>query len=381
MRPLVLCLALFGLAVPVSAQPYTLFPDVRYAATPGVEEALQRLDVYRPLGEGPFPVVVFVHGGAWYTGDKRSSVYEKATWLTEGGIALVSVNYRLSPKPTASPDPDRITFPVHPEDVGRAIAFVLDNAETWDLDASRLALMGHSAGAHLAALVGLDARFLTNAGAPAGTVGCVVALDTHAYDIPFYLANEAGALSTRVYENAFTASPDTQAEASPIMHVGGSSEAAFLLVRQDDPSRAVTTARFRDGLAEGGHDVTEFVAAGLDHRGINTDLGTDRQPEYNAAVAGALAQCFGTSTGAAEPPREAGEPGVSPNPSSGIVRLAVPASERVYRVAVFDARGRRVLRTRTRTGEVDLGALPDGVYLVVARSQGRAFRQRVTLAR
>lgn len=111
----------------------------------------QRLDVYRPVGTAAAaPVIVFVHGGSWQSGDK--SLYR---WLGKSlasqGFVAVLVNYGLMPT---------VKFPDSARDVAAAVAYVHQHAGEWGGDVGRLTLMGHSAGAHLTALVAYDGRYL-----------------------------------------------------------------------------------------------------------------------------------------------------------------------------------------------------------------------------
>ena len=375
MRSVVFALMVIACAA-VRAQPYTLTSDVPYDAIEGVDPALLSLDVYRPAGAGPFPIVVFVHGGGWHSGDKVSAVHAKGDWLTSRGVMLVSVNYRLSPEPSASPAPDRITFPTHPEDVGRAVDFVRANAATWDGDPGRLALMGHSAGAHLATLVSTDASY-TAGDAP----GCVVSLDTNAYDVPFYLGSGPGPTVTATYTNAFTDDPAVQAEASPTSHLGDWPQVPVLVAHQTTAPRTATADRFLDALQAEGRDATR-LATDLSHQEINTLLGTQAAPALTAAIEAFLDACLSAPTDAEAPPAQgAAEP--SPNPATGRVRLALPAGGAPYRIRVVDARGRTV-RVRLGVGadaELDVTALAPGVYGVVARGSAGVVRQTVTVAR
>ena len=358
------------------AQTYTLLPDIAYDAIPGVDPNLLSLDVYRPSGAGPFPVVVFVHGGGWHSGDKVSTVHAKADWLAARGTMLVSVNYRLSPEPSASPDPDRLRFPTHPEDVGRAVDFVRENAATWGGDAGRLALMGHPAGAHLAALVGTDPAY-TDGGAPA----CVAALDTNAYDVPFYLGLGPGPTVTATYLNAFTSDPAVQAQASPASHLGAWPDVPFLVVHQDTAPRTATAERMLGALQAAGRAATGVATSSLSHQEINTLLGTAAAPELTAATAAFLDACLATETGGASgPPPD--RLALSPNPAAGRVRLDLPSGV-TWRVRAVDARGRTVRRWRGAGPRLTLSleGLAPGVYAVVAHGGGRAVRSRVTVAR
>ncbi len=143
-----------SLAAPTPAAP-TLVPrpgatlaEVRYADTDGV----QRLDLHLPARPGPWPVVVFVHGGSWALGDKEMPAGTGYGALREAllaqGWAVASVQYRFSA---------RATFPAQLHDVKAAVRFLRAHAVDLDLDAERVALAGDSAGAHLAQLAALTA--------------------------------------------------------------------------------------------------------------------------------------------------------------------------------------------------------------------------------
>lgn len=104
------------------------------------------LDLYTPIGaHGPSPVVIWLHGGAWFTGD-RTLAPDFGRFFVERGIAMASIEYRLS---------GQAVFPAQLHDVRSAIRFLRGNAATWNLRADRIGVWGSSAGGHLAALAGL----------------------------------------------------------------------------------------------------------------------------------------------------------------------------------------------------------------------------------
>lgn len=143
--------------------------DISYGADPR-----QRFDVYLPASPHNAPVILFVHGGGWANGNKDNPgiVENKAAYWLPKGYVLVSTNYRMRPD-TAPLDQAR--------DVARALAEVQKRAPQWQADPSRVVLMGHSAGAHLALLIGSSNTLWREAGAkrPVG----VVSLDSGATDV------------------------------------------------------------------------------------------------------------------------------------------------------------------------------------------------------
>ncbi|WP_375434990.1 alpha/beta fold hydrolase [uncultured Hymenobacter sp.] len=118
------------------------FMDVAYAAV----SPAQQLDIYLPdAGNGPFPVIVYLHGGAFKMGDKGDDQVNPALEGLRRGYAVVSVNYRLS---------GEATFPAPLEDIKAAIRFVRANAKQYQLNPNKVAAWGNSSGANMASLVG-----------------------------------------------------------------------------------------------------------------------------------------------------------------------------------------------------------------------------------
>lgn len=117
------------------------YANVAYAdASPA-----QRLDLFLPAGDGPFPLIIRVHGGAFRSGDKSMDERGVAK-LTDAGFAVAAINYRLSCE---------ALFPAAPQDVFAATRFLRASADEYALDPGRFAVWGESAGANLAALVGV----------------------------------------------------------------------------------------------------------------------------------------------------------------------------------------------------------------------------------
>jgi acetyl esterase/lipase len=123
--------------------------DLVFATVPGFRPL--NLDLHRPEGPGPFPVVVFVHGGGWMVGSRRTFCFfpvdETFGRLVAEGWAVASVDYRLS---------GEAVFPAPLDDVRAALQWVIAEASTYDLDPDAIAVWGESAGGQLAALLALD---------------------------------------------------------------------------------------------------------------------------------------------------------------------------------------------------------------------------------
>ncbi len=137
-------------------------------------DPLQTLDVYAPPGAKNLPVVVWIHGGGWQQGDK-ADMRQKPAALAGKGFVFVSVNYRLLPM-VAMGDIVR--------DVAKSIRWVHAHAAEHGGDPQRLFVMGHSAGAQLAALICTDDRYLKAEGVPFSILKGCVPVDGDTYDIP-----------------------------------------------------------------------------------------------------------------------------------------------------------------------------------------------------
>src|SRR3954471_3878533 len=169
--PVTLLIATLVAATALDAEGGRVQKDIAYSEAGGDRT---RLDVYAPADGNGHPVVIWIHGGAWQNGDK-AHVRAKPRAFNERGYVLVSLNYRFHPA---------VTYKEQAGDIAQAIRWVHDHARVYGGDPGCIFLMGHSAGAHLAALVGTDHRYLERAGLKGGDLSGVILLDGAGYDIP-----------------------------------------------------------------------------------------------------------------------------------------------------------------------------------------------------
>lgn len=223
----------------------------------------QRLDVYAPPGADRCPVMVYVHGGGWRRGDKRA-VGLKATSFTGRGFVFVSVNYRLLP---AGRHPNNV------EDIAAAVAWLHDHVKRYGGDPGAMFLMGHSAGSHLVALAGTDARRLKKFGKPLSVLKGVIANDTQAYDIAALMGPKPKAF----YASIFGDDPKVWRDASPIAHAAkGRSIPPFLILHSTDrgrAGRAKQAAAFAAALRKAGVAAQVVAPEGRTHGQMNRLLG------------------------------------------------------------------------------------------------------------
>jgi len=238
--------------------------DVSYGPDPA-----QRFDVYGPAtpaaGLAPLPVVFFVHGGAWAFGDKTNTqVVEPkvAHWVAQGYI-VISADYRMLPTPVAQ----------QADDVAAAIAFAQSHAASWGGDPRRFILMGHSAGAHLVALISAGAH---TAATPQPWRGSVL-LDSAALDVPALMNQRHLGL----YDRAFGADPLQWTAVSPMAQLAPGTPPMLAVCssrRRESCGRADRFAEKATGL--GGQ--VRVLREDLSHMQINATLGA--ASDYTAQV-------------------------------------------------------------------------------------------------
>ncbi len=246
------------------------------ASVPGGEELsygtdpLQKLDYWKPTTPGS-PLVIFVHGGGWKRGDKRGGVGEKGAHFLQEGYAFASVNYRLVP---ACMVEDQA------QDVANAVAYLIRNAEKLGFDGKRVALMGHSAGAHLVALVGTDLSYLKAAELGDKALRGIIPLDGAAYDVPRQIA-EGGDFMHDTYLEAFGTDPERQKKLSPTAQAAAPNAPAFLILHVQRVDGTAQSIALGEALrkADTPAEVKGFPGQGLKgHMEINRDLGKADYP-------------------------------------------------------------------------------------------------------
>jgi acetyl esterase/lipase len=252
-----------AMAAPAPERPDTM----AFGADP-----LQSLDFWRAQNAGrPAPLIVFVHGGGWSRGDKQtSSKGAQAAHFLGQGYAFASVNYRLVPS---------VRVEDEAADVAMSLKFLLDRAQALGFDRTRVVLMGHSAGAHLSALVGTDERYLAAVGLSERDLAGVILLDGAAYDVPAQI-QQAGFFMSRTYRQAFGEDPARQRALSPTLQAAPPNAPRFLILHIQRPDAVTQSRALGDALRAAGTpaEVQGLPGEGRSgHRAINVDLG---DPEY-----------------------------------------------------------------------------------------------------
>lgn len=219
-----------------------------------------RCDVYVPPAPAGAPVLFLVHGGGWRRGrkDHWNVVRNKVAHWVGRGYVLVSTNYRLVP------DTDPLG---QAHDIARALAWVQANLARWDADPARVALMGHSAGAHLITLLTAAPDLAAARGALPWRA--TVALDSGALDVEAIMRRQHYPL----YDEAFGSDPGLWREVSPTLRLAGPPVAPTLIVCSTLRDDALPQARAYAARAAGFGGRVEVLPLALSHVDINRRLG------------------------------------------------------------------------------------------------------------
>lgn len=215
----------------------------------------RRLDVYAPPSGGePRPVVVFFYGGSWQNGRREDYRFAGAALASEGFVAVVP-DYRKYPE---------VRFPGFVEDGAAAVAWARREAAAYGGDTRRLWVMGHSAGAHIAALLALDASYLAPHGlAPSALAGLVGLAGPYDF-LP---------LSSETLKRVF--SPEAVLPRSqPVNFAGPGAPPAFLATGADDTTVLPrNTVNLAARLRAAGRPVVERHYPSLNHYTLVGSLG------------------------------------------------------------------------------------------------------------
>jgi acetyl esterase/lipase len=274
MRHVPLWLITLGLLTEAQAQ------EVKRNIAYGSEER-QVLDVYTPSQAKNLPVVFWIHGGGWETGDK-SSVQVKPRAFVDKGFVFVSTNYRLLPK---------VDMETIVRDIAKSIHWVHDHIAEYGGDPQRLLIMGHSAGAQLAALICTDDRYLKAEGLSLAIIKGCVPVDGDTYDIPAMI--ETAETRRRVHgqpqlkfghREKFGNDPAKHRDFSAVTHVAkGKGIPPFLIMHvAAQPDNTAQAQRLANVLKSAGIKARVYGAQESSHNKINTDIGLPDDPGTKA---------------------------------------------------------------------------------------------------
>jgi acetyl esterase/lipase len=254
--------------------------DIPYAS-PAQER--QVLDVYSPPGAKNLPVVFWIHGGGWVVGDK-SDVQVKPQAFMDKGFVFVSTNYRLLP---------HVEMGTIIRDVAKAMHWVHDHIAEYGGDPDRLFVMGHSAGAQLAAIVCTDGRYLKDEGLSLAIVKGCVPVDGDTFDVPAII--ETAETRRRVHgfpepalaqthRGKFGNDPAKHRDFSAVTHVAKDKGIPPFLIMHvaGHPDTSAQAQRLANALKAEGIPARLYAAQESTHNKINAAIGAPDDPGTKA---------------------------------------------------------------------------------------------------
>jgi arylformamidase len=267
------CVLLVALVCVSEARAQRVTRDIPYATA---HERLV-LDVYAPAGAKNLPVVFWIHGGGWQTGDK-SVVALKPKAFMDKGFVFVSINHRLLPN---------VDMGVITRDVASALGWVHRNIATHGGDPTRVLVMGHSSGGQLAALMCTDDRYVKAEGFSLTMIKGCVPVDADTFDIPAIIEMaETRArvhhlpLPTYGHRQKFGDDPAKHRDFSTVTHVAGNKGIPpFLILHIAGNPDTVAQARRLSAVLEAA-GIPGKVVAGREstHASINDNIGAANDP-------------------------------------------------------------------------------------------------------
>ncbi|WP_201985077.1 alpha/beta hydrolase [Hymenobacter rubidus] len=264
LAPVAVLLALVALVAVTEyamARPSHRTKDVAYLpnSAPDFDSARHILDVYSPNKPVPngagYPVVLFIHGGSWTSGNKNIYTFIGRR-LAKQGVVAVLINYRLAPP---------VHVPEQAADCARALAWTVQNIKQYGGDPARVFVMGHSAGGGLAALLATDDELLARYGLPRNPVRGAILDDPAGLDMYSYL-KEMKYEGDAQYKVPFGNDPLVWKSVSPIYKIKpGLPPFIFYIGGETYPSISGSSGRFRDRLKVTGQPAPYTVIPGRHH--------------------------------------------------------------------------------------------------------------------
>lgn len=250
------------------AIPHDAYGDIEYARVDGRSLLL---DLYLPReGTGPWPLVVWIHGGAWCMGDKNESV---ALPLLRFGLAVASVEYRFS---------QEAIFPAQIHDCKAAVRWLRANAGRFGLDPDHIGAWGPSAGGHLAVLLGTSCGIRELEGEVGGNLHCssrvqavcdwfgptdLTQMDAHALSGSTLVHNAPDSPESRLIGGPILENKDKAARANPLTYIRRGELPPFLIMHgdRDDIVPYHQSVLLYEALKKAGAEVELVTVAGAGH--------------------------------------------------------------------------------------------------------------------
>jgi acetyl esterase/lipase len=241
--------------------------NIAYNPAKDADPVRHKLDLYVPKGAKGYPVMMFVHGGAWRSGNKELYIALGETFARKG-IGVAVINYRLSSRNGGAKHPDHI------QDVAKAFAWVKANAAKYGGNPDRLYVSGHSAGGHLVSLLATDEQYLKAEKCSLSDIKGVMTL-SGVYTISSLFGP---------FRDTFSPDEEVCKAASPINHVNGK-HPPFLIAygNRDFPLLDIMAEQFGKKLSECKCN-PKVIKVDRDHFSIIIKLATDADDPLGKAM-------------------------------------------------------------------------------------------------
>jgi arylformamidase len=268
-RCLALLLLAFVAAPPLADAQVRVTRDLDYVPSAEYADRKDRLDVYVPDDAKRAPVIVSIHGGLLRQGDKSEETYVGERFAAAGFVTAV-ISYRLSPA---------VMHPAHAEDAAAAVAWVKRNIAEYGGDPAQLFVIGHSAGAYLAALIALDSRYLAPHQLSPKDLRAVVPVSA------FFYVEREGVAPDRP-KDVWGTDAAVWKRASPAAYVRADAPPMLVLYADgDEPWRRQQQADFvKDLRAAGASSIDLRMIAGRSHMSIWWNLKNPKDETLAAVV-------------------------------------------------------------------------------------------------
>src|ERR1043166_8649549 len=241
----------------------------------------QKVDIYAPEGAKNRPVIFWIHGGGWQGGD-RTGIQIKPQAFVDKGFVFVSTGYRLLT------NVDMVTIF---RDIAKSVHWVHDHVAEYGGDPNRILVMGHSAGAQLAALICIDDRYLKAEGLSLAIFKGCVPVDGDTYDLPAIIETVETRLRVHGlpmpkfgHRLKFGNDPAKHLDYSAVNHVakGKGIPPFFILHVADHPDTSAQAERLEAVLKDAGISPRRFAARETNHSKLNENLGLSQDLPTNA---------------------------------------------------------------------------------------------------
>jgi acetyl esterase/lipase len=242
--------------------------DIAYRTDKDADPIKHKLDIYTPKGQKDFPVLMFVHGGSWKSGNKELYASLGETFAKQG-IGTVLINYRLSDSRGKAKHPDHI------HDVAAAFAWIHENIEKYGGRKDRIFVSGHSAGAHLVSLLATDESYLKEHKLGLDSIRGVMPL-SGVYEItPGFFA----------FKIPFGTDPDVCKAASPLNHVNAKHPPFLICYADKDlPTIGSMSERFCKKLCDGKCEANSLKIDSRNHISIIINLAISSDDSCSKAM-------------------------------------------------------------------------------------------------